>query len=869
MERRLAALEGTRAASPPASGMAAILLLMMALLKAATTWCARAACSARRSSCFQEFAKFGVETSFVSQTDLAEWRAALRPEHQAAVRRDADQPADRGLRHPALADIAHGTARCWLVDNCFCSPALQQPVKFGADLVMHSGTKFLDGQGRVIAGALCGSAELVDAKFVPVMRSAGMTCRRSTPGWCSRAWRRCRCACRRRASARCSWRAGSSSTPQVARVYLPGPAVAPAARAGDGAARRHRRRGGVVRRQGRRPARANAFASSTPRGSAHHRQPGRHQDHHHAPGQHLARPPDRGAAPGGRHRPGLIRLGVGLEMRDLKADLQRARAGRSWRAVELPPIPCRERTRSAPASPRRPPASCTWAPPAPRCIPGPLRATTAASSCCASRTPTSPARRRIRSTRSSAAMRWLGWTTTRARLPDAAPGALPRGGRADAGRRHRLPLLVHARGARRDARSAAARGEKPRYDGRWRPEPGKVLPAVPKACSRWCAFATRWAASSAGTTWSRARSASPTRDRRPDHRAATRRRARPTTSRRRRRLGHAHHPRLPRRRARQQHALADQHLACTGGAAAAVRPLPMILGDDGDKLSKRHGAVSVTPTRRRLPARGHAQLPGAPGLEPWRRRAVQPRADWCSGSTAAPGQEPGAMGSGQAGLGQRALHQAGRRRALAALVAAQLARRGWSSGARRCAAARRCALFKDRCATVVELADWPRCTRRRCSRAPRTWPRMSAMPSSRRWGLRERLARHRLGHRHDRRGDEGHAGRARAEDAAAGAAVRVLVCARTQTPSHRRRAGAVCARARSAALAAASENCAIIMDSLEQRARRKPEGGIAQLGERLHGMQEVSGSIPLTSTKAGSQRVVRAMEDCSPLRLEA
>jgi len=75
----------------------------------------------------------------------------------------------------ALADIAHAGGALLVVDNCFCSPALQRPVSLGADMVMHSGTKYLDGQGRVIAGALCGPEELIDAKFVPVMRSAGMT----------------------------------------------------------------------------------------------------------------------------------------------------------------------------------------------------------------------------------------------------------------------------------------------------------------------------------------------------------------------------------------------------------------------------------------------------------------------------------------------------------------------------------------------------------------------------------------------------------------------------------------------------------------------------------------------------------------------
>jgi O-succinylhomoserine sulfhydrylase len=75
----------------------------------------------------------------------------------------------------ALAQVAQGAGALLAVDNCFCSPALQQPVKLGADLVIHSGTKYLDGQGRVVAGAVCGLAELIDSKFVPVMRSAGMS----------------------------------------------------------------------------------------------------------------------------------------------------------------------------------------------------------------------------------------------------------------------------------------------------------------------------------------------------------------------------------------------------------------------------------------------------------------------------------------------------------------------------------------------------------------------------------------------------------------------------------------------------------------------------------------------------------------------
>jgi O-succinylhomoserine sulfhydrylase len=75
----------------------------------------------------------------------------------------------------ALAAIAHAAGALLAVDNCFCTPALQRPAEHGADLVIHSGTKFLDGQGRVMAGAVCAGEQLIDEKFVPVMRSAGMT----------------------------------------------------------------------------------------------------------------------------------------------------------------------------------------------------------------------------------------------------------------------------------------------------------------------------------------------------------------------------------------------------------------------------------------------------------------------------------------------------------------------------------------------------------------------------------------------------------------------------------------------------------------------------------------------------------------------
>jgi len=124
---------------------------------------------------FQDFAKYGIQTTFVSQSDVDAWRAAMQPNTKLLFAETPTNPLTEVCDIAALADIAQSAGALLCVDNCFCSPALQQPIKLGADLVMHSGTKFLDGQGRVIAGALCGREAMVNEKLVPVMRSAGMS----------------------------------------------------------------------------------------------------------------------------------------------------------------------------------------------------------------------------------------------------------------------------------------------------------------------------------------------------------------------------------------------------------------------------------------------------------------------------------------------------------------------------------------------------------------------------------------------------------------------------------------------------------------------------------------------------------------------
>lgn len=174
-ERRLAALEGTEAAIGAASGMGAILMMIMGLLKSGDhVVLSRSMFGSTLNLFAKEFGKFGVETTFVSQTDVAEWRAAVKPHTKLLFAETPTNPLTEVCDIAALAAIAHDAGALLAVDNAFATPVLQKPAALGADIVTHSGTKYLDGQGRVMAGALCGSRALITEKFAPVMRTAGM-----------------------------------------------------------------------------------------------------------------------------------------------------------------------------------------------------------------------------------------------------------------------------------------------------------------------------------------------------------------------------------------------------------------------------------------------------------------------------------------------------------------------------------------------------------------------------------------------------------------------------------------------------------------------------------------------------------------------
>ena len=175
-EQRLARMEGTEAAMSTASGMSAILMMCMGLLQQGDhVVCSQSMFGSTIKLIGSDLAKFGVQSSFVSQTDVDAWRAAVRPNTKLLFAETPTNPLTEVCDIAALADIAHKAGALLAVDNCFATPALQRPVELGADIIMHSGTKFLDGQGRVMAGALCATQQLVTEKFLPILKSGGMT----------------------------------------------------------------------------------------------------------------------------------------------------------------------------------------------------------------------------------------------------------------------------------------------------------------------------------------------------------------------------------------------------------------------------------------------------------------------------------------------------------------------------------------------------------------------------------------------------------------------------------------------------------------------------------------------------------------------
>ncbi|MDI9232306.1 O-succinylhomoserine sulfhydrylase [Limnohabitans lacus] len=174
-EMRLAALEGSEACLATSSGMSSVMLMLFSLLKSGDhVVYSQSMFGSTIKLIGSEFARFGVESTTVPQTDLAAWKAAIRPNTKILFAETPTNPLTEVCDIAALADLAHNAGALLAVDNCFATPILQRPIAMGADIVMHSGTKYLDGQGRVMAGALCATDKMVREKFLPVMKNGGM-----------------------------------------------------------------------------------------------------------------------------------------------------------------------------------------------------------------------------------------------------------------------------------------------------------------------------------------------------------------------------------------------------------------------------------------------------------------------------------------------------------------------------------------------------------------------------------------------------------------------------------------------------------------------------------------------------------------------
>ena len=170
-EQRIAALEGGEQAVATSSGMAAILATCMALLKQGDhVICSRSVFGTTNVVFNKYMGKFGVDTSFVPLIDLAAWQAAIRPNTKLLFAETIGNPADLA----ALSQLAKAHGCLLVVDNCFCTPALQKPLALGADIVVHSATKYLDGQGRCLGGAVVGRSEQMN-EVLGFIRSTGPT----------------------------------------------------------------------------------------------------------------------------------------------------------------------------------------------------------------------------------------------------------------------------------------------------------------------------------------------------------------------------------------------------------------------------------------------------------------------------------------------------------------------------------------------------------------------------------------------------------------------------------------------------------------------------------------------------------------------
>lgn len=174
-EERIAALEGAEQAVGTASGMSAILAMVMSLCSAGDHVLVSRSVFGATVTLFEKyFKRFGIQVDYVPQTDLGAWQQAFQPSTKLVFVESPSNPLVELVDIAALAELAHAHGALLAVDNCFCTPVLQKPLALGADIVIHSATKFIDGQGRCLGGVVAGKAELMK-EVVGFLRTAGPT----------------------------------------------------------------------------------------------------------------------------------------------------------------------------------------------------------------------------------------------------------------------------------------------------------------------------------------------------------------------------------------------------------------------------------------------------------------------------------------------------------------------------------------------------------------------------------------------------------------------------------------------------------------------------------------------------------------------
>ncbi|MBU2885092.1 O-succinylhomoserine sulfhydrylase [Gilvimarinus agarilyticus] len=175
LEARIAALEGAESAVATASGMAAILATCMAFLQAGDqVVCSRSVFGTTTVLFTKYMSRFGVETVFVDPTDFDQWQAGISTNTKLVFVETPSNPLCDIVDIARLADVSHQAGALLVVDNCFCTPALQKPLEFGADIVVHSATKYIDGQGRCLGGLVVGAQVHIE-EVLGFIRSAGPT----------------------------------------------------------------------------------------------------------------------------------------------------------------------------------------------------------------------------------------------------------------------------------------------------------------------------------------------------------------------------------------------------------------------------------------------------------------------------------------------------------------------------------------------------------------------------------------------------------------------------------------------------------------------------------------------------------------------